>query len=40
MITIVLHQSYVTQHPFLFTLIIYCATAFSFAVMFANCWFT
>jgi len=33
-------QSYVTQRPSLFTLINYCAIVFSFALMFANDWFT
>jgi len=32
--------SYMTQRPPLFTLISYCTTVFSFALMFANCWFT
>jgi len=30
----------VTQRPSLFTLISYCAIVFSFALMFANGWFT
>jgi len=32
--------AYMTQCPSLFTLISYCAIAFSFALMFANGWFT
>jgi len=36
----VFHQSYMTQRPSLFTLITYCAIVFSFALMFANSWFT
>jgi len=36
----VLYQSYMTQCPSLFTLISYCAIVFSFALMFANEWFT
>ena len=36
----VFRQSYVTQHPSLFTLISYCAIVFSFALMYANGWFT
>jgi len=40
MTAMVLHQSYVTQRPFLFTLISCCAIVFSFALMFANGWFT
>ena len=36
----VFRQSYVTQRPSLFTLISYCAIVFSFALMFANGWFT
>jgi len=36
----VFRQSYMTQHPSLFTLISYCAIVFSFALMFANGWFT
>jgi len=36
----VFHQSYMTQRPSLFTLIGYCAIVFSFALMFANGWFT
>jgi len=34
MTAMVPHQSYMTQHPSLFTLISYCAIAFSFALMF------
>jgi len=33
-------QSYMTQRPSLFTLINYCAIAFSFALMLANDWLT
>jgi len=36
----VIRQSYVTQHPSLFTLINYCAIVIPFALMFANGWFT
>ena len=36
----VFRQSYMTQRPSLFTLINYCAFVFSFALMFANGWFT
>jgi len=36
----VFRQSYMTQSPSLFTLINYCAIVFSFALMFANGWFT
>jgi len=36
----VFRQSYVTQRPSLFTLISYCAIVFSFALMYANGWFT
>ena len=36
----VFRQSDVTQRPSLFTLISYCAIVFSFALMFANGWFT
>jgi len=36
----VFRQSYMTQRPSLFTLIGYCAIAFSFALIFANSWFT
>jgi len=34
MTVVVPHQSYMTQHPSLFTLINHCVTAFSFALMF------
>ena len=34
MTVMVLHQSYMTQHPSLFTLINHCVTAFSYALMF------
>jgi len=34
MTAVVPHQSYVTQHPSLITLINHCAIAFSFALMF------
>ena len=34
MIAVVPHQSYMTQHPTLLTLINYCVIAFSFALMF------
>jgi len=33
-------QSYMTQRPSSFTLISYCAIVFSFALIFANSWFT
>ena len=36
----VFRQSYTTQRPSLFTLISYCAIVFSFALIFANGWFT
>ena len=36
----VFRQSSMTQRPSLFTLISYCAIVFSFALMFANGWFT
>jgi len=36
----VFRQSYMTQRSSLFTLISYCAIVFSFALMFANGWFT
>jgi len=36
----VFRQSYMTQHPSLFTLISYCAIVFSFALIFADGWFT
>jgi len=36
----VFSQSYATQRPSLFTLISYCAIVFSFALIFANGWFT
>jgi len=36
----VFRQSYMTQRPSLFTLISYCAIVFSFALIFANGWFT
>ena len=36
----IFRQSYMTQRPSLFTLINYCAIVFSFALMFANGWFT
>ena len=36
----VFRQSYMTQRPSLFTLISYCAVVFSFALIFANGWFT
>ena len=36
----VFRHSYMTQRPSLFTLINYCAIVFSFALMFANGWFT
>jgi len=36
----VFRQSYMTQRPSLFTLISYCAIVFSFALIFANRWFT
>jgi len=39
MTTMVPHQSYMTQHPSVFTLNSYCAIAFSFALMFTNDWF-
>jgi len=35
----VFHQSYMTRHLSLFTLISYYAIVFSFALMFANGWF-
>jgi len=34
MTAVVPHKSYMTQHPFLFTLINHCVIAFSFALMF------
>jgi len=34
MTVVVPHQSYMTQHPTLFTSINYCVIAFSFALMF------
>jgi len=34
MTTVVPHQSYMTQHPSLFTLINHCVIAFSFVLMF------
>jgi len=34
MTAVVPHQSYMTQHPSLFTLINHCVIAFSFALMF------
>jgi len=40
MIATVFRQSYMTQRPSLFTLISYCVIAFSFALMFANGWYT
>jgi len=40
MIATVFRQSYVTRRPSLFTLISYCAIVFSFALIFANVWFT
>jgi len=40
MTAMVPHQSYMTQRPSLFTLISYCAIAFSFAPMFTNGWFS
>jgi len=40
MTAMVLHQSCMTQHPSLFTLINYYAIVFSFALMFADAWFT
>jgi len=36
----VFRQSYMTQRPSLFTLISYYASVFSFALIFANGWFT
>jgi len=36
----IFRQSYMTQRPSLFTLISYCAIVFSFALIFANGWFT
>ena len=36
----VFRQSYTTQRPSLFTLISYWAIVFSFALIFANGWFT
>jgi len=36
----VFRQSYMTQRPSLFTLISYCGIVFSFALLFANGWFT
>jgi len=36
----VFRQSYMTQHLSLFTLINCCAIVLSFALMFANGWFT
>jgi len=36
----VFRQSYMTQRPSLFTPISYCAIVFSFALIFANGWFT
>jgi len=36
----VFRQSYMTQLPSLFTLISYCAIVFSFALIFADGWFT
>jgi len=36
----VFRQSYMTQRPSLFTLISYYAIVFSFALIFANGWFT
>jgi len=39
MATVVPHQSNMTQHPSFFTLISYCAIAFSFALMFTKGWF-
>jgi len=36
----VFRRSYMTQRSYLFTLINYCAIVFSFALMFANGWFT
>ena len=36
----VFRQFYMAQRPSLFTLISYCAIVFSFALMFANDWFT
>jgi len=40
MTAMVLHQSYVTQRNSLFTLISYYVIVCSFALMFANGWFT
>jgi len=39
MTAMVLHHSYMTQHPSFFTLISYCAIAFLFALMFTSNWF-
>ena len=36
----VFRQPYMTQRPSLFTLISYYAIVFSFALIFANVWFT
>jgi len=36
----VFRQSYMTQRPSLLTLISYCAIVISFALIFANGWFT
>jgi len=36
----VFRQSYTTQRPSLLTLISYCATVFSVALMFASGWFS
>ena len=36
----VFRQSFMTQHPSLFTLINYCAIVIPLAIMFANAWFT
>ena len=40
MTAMVLHQSYMTQRPSLFTLISYCAIVFSFALILGNGLFT
>jgi len=40
MTAMVFRQSYMTKRLSLFTLISYCTIVFSFALMFANGWFT
>jgi len=40
MIATVFRESYMTRRPSLFTLISYCTNVFSFALIFANGWFT